>query len=353
MQTALAAAAGKWRAKQEAQRRPMRPGELEALEAEWHDQAERSLRAREAQRQGKRTKRARDTNPAPPETKLWSKPMSLQAATDTRLTMGARLALQAIRSLTARSKRVSRNGLAVLLGVSPRTIQRYIHLLKYRGYIQTRLITNRDGWVIGQIIEITEKVLPPHHRPRRSETMADGLARCVSHHEKTVSIGETGSSHSESKYQNYIEISPRKNISTGHSCVTQKQGNIPSEDTMNSRQYEYGSPELRSRVKALLSKPSPYTTRVRAKAVALLYATNSNRFICPRTDFVPGLLGPRPKGTRADSLILDDLKTAITTGRISIEEIRSILSELFGLDCAYSWDADFFELMDLFNQANS
>ena len=115
--------------------------------------------------------------------------------------MGARVALQTIRALTAREKRVSRNGLALTLGVHARTAQRYLAELRQWGYIRTRLIANRMGWVMAQLIEITEMVLPSHHRPRLAPTMADGLARCLSVPENGGRQGETTLSPSKSKYQ--------------------------------------------------------------------------------------------------------------------------------------------------------
>lgn len=178
MQAALAASIAKTKTEQTARQRKMTPEQIEAFEAHWQRRTERAMRAKEAQREKKVARRSRDGNRAPAATKLWAKAMSLQAAIDTRLTMGARVALQAIRSLTARAKRVSRNGLAVLLGVHPRTAQRYLAELRQQGYIRTRLIANRLGWVIAQLIEVTEKTLPKHHRPRVAATMADGLARC-------------------------------------------------------------------------------------------------------------------------------------------------------------------------------
>jgi hypothetical protein len=200
MQAALAAAIAKARTNQAAQRREMTPDQLAAFEAYWQRRTERSMRAKEAQKARHTAARARDFNPAPVTTKLWSKAMSLQAATDTRLTMGARVALQAIRSLTGRLKRVSRSGLAVLLGVHPRTAQRYLSELRERGYIRTRLLVNKMGWVIAQLVEVTEKALPKHHRPRTAPTLADGLARCLSTPENGGRPGETEPSPCESKY---------------------------------------------------------------------------------------------------------------------------------------------------------
>lgn len=201
MQAALAAAIARTKADQVARRRDMTPDQLEAFEAYWQRRTERAMRAKEAQKERRQARRARDSNPAPPLTKIWAKAMSLQAAVDTRLTMGARVALQAIRAFTAREKRVSRSGLAVLLGVHPRTAQRYLAELRRHGYIRTRLIANRLGWVIAQLIEVTELVLPRHHRPNTAATMADGLQRCLSRRESGERQGETGSPPCKSEYQ--------------------------------------------------------------------------------------------------------------------------------------------------------
>lgn len=200
-QMMLARANAKFRAEQAARLRPMTEQEREAFEVHWQQRTERALRAKEAQKAKKRTIRARSDNPAPAVTGAWAKAMSLQAAMDTRLTMGARVALQVIRALTARAKRVSRSGLAVALGVHPRTAQRYLSELRERGYIRTRLIANKIGWFVAQVIEITEKVLPKHHRPRIAATLADGLARCLSTLGNGGNWGETALSLSNSEYQ--------------------------------------------------------------------------------------------------------------------------------------------------------
>ena len=191
MRAALAAATAKKRAEFMARQRPMTPAEMEAFENRCRKRAERALRAKDAQRTGQRTSRARADNPAPADSGMWSKAMSLRSAADTRLTMGARVALQVIRALTARRARISRNGLAVVLGVCARTAQRYLSQLRELGYIRTRLIANRGGWVVAQVIEITEKVLPRHHRPSVAATLADGLARVWSTPESRRNQGET------------------------------------------------------------------------------------------------------------------------------------------------------------------
>lgn len=191
LQAALAVAIGRKHAEDEARRRPMSATEHLAWEEHWRKRTERALRAKQAHKEQRRTKRCRDDNPAPTQSKMWAKPMSCDAVGDTRLTMGARAALQVIRALTARKKRVSRNGLAVKMGVCARTAQRYLSQLRQYGYIRTRLIANRAGWVIAQVIEITELVLPKHHRSRVATNIADGVARCFRTAESRRDQGET------------------------------------------------------------------------------------------------------------------------------------------------------------------
>jgi hypothetical protein len=48
--------------------------------------------------------------------------------------------------------------------------------------------------------------------------------------------------------------------------------------------------------------------------------------------------GVRPIGTRSDSLILDKLRTAIQTGRVSLDEVRTILEKMFGPQYRHAWD---------------
>jgi hypothetical protein len=172
MNTALEQALARKRAEALARIQALDPAQLAADEARWAERSARAARAKEAQRSGQRTPRPRDQNPAPRPTRLWAKSLSCAAMGDTCLTMGARAALVLIRALTALGERISKAGLAKLLGVAPRTVQRYLAVLRERGYIRTRLIANALGWIVAQAVEITDTVLPPHERPARPSLLA-------------------------------------------------------------------------------------------------------------------------------------------------------------------------------------
>jgi len=164
MKTALEQALARKRAEALARIQALDPAQLAADEARWAERSARSARAKDAQRSGQRTPRPRDRNPAPRPTRLWAKSIGCEAMGDTRLTMGARAALVLIRALASLGERISKAGLAKLLGVAPRTVQRYLAQLRAWGYIRTRLIANAIGWIVAQAVEVTEKVLPPHWR---------------------------------------------------------------------------------------------------------------------------------------------------------------------------------------------
>jgi hypothetical protein len=80
--------------------------------------------------------------------------------------MGARACLGLIFALSQKKEMITKAGLAALLGVSTRTIQRYLGVLEDRGYISRDLIHSASGWVLGQMISVMLKVLPFFLRPR-------------------------------------------------------------------------------------------------------------------------------------------------------------------------------------------
>lgn len=163
MQAALAAAIAAKRAAQS----PLGSDQLDTF---WTAEAARHIRAErahKAQRDGRRTPMPRRRSEAlpPAQSRMWSKAMSLDAARDQRLSMGARTALAVIRALVEAGEPIRRTGLAALLGVSARTAQRYISQLRQHGYITTRLVCKASGWVTGQLIHLAQKVLPYFLRP--------------------------------------------------------------------------------------------------------------------------------------------------------------------------------------------
>lgn len=129
-------------------------------------QAQRSAKAKAAQQCGKRAPRPkRASAPYPSESKMFFPAMAADAARDTGLSMGARTCLGFILALSQKKEMITKAGLAALLGVSIRTVQRYLSALEERGYISRDLVHSAVGWIVGQIIKITAKVLPFFHRP--------------------------------------------------------------------------------------------------------------------------------------------------------------------------------------------
>jgi len=130
-------------------------------------QAQRSARARAAQQAEQRTTKPKRAEAAPPpDSRMFIPPMAADAARDTGLSMGARACLSLIHALAQKREAISKVGLAALLGVSVRTVQRYLAALTERGYITRHLVHSAAGWIVGQMIKITAKVLPFFLRPR-------------------------------------------------------------------------------------------------------------------------------------------------------------------------------------------
>lgn len=127
----------------------------------WEERTVRAQRAMDAQREGRRTRRARADRPPPPASRLYAPDMSCDAARDARLPAGAVRCLQIIQALQkGQQPRPTKTWLAAQLAVSTRTVQRYLADLRQYGYIATNLIANAAGWVIGQVVRVTNAVLP-------------------------------------------------------------------------------------------------------------------------------------------------------------------------------------------------
>ena len=130
-------------------------------------QAQRSERARTAQRDGKRKpKPKRASAPLPSKSKMFIPAMAADGARDTGLTIGAKACLVFIFALSQKREMITKAGLAALLSRSIRQVQRYLEELEDRDYITRDMAHSAAGWVIGQIIKITAKVLPFFQRPR-------------------------------------------------------------------------------------------------------------------------------------------------------------------------------------------
>src|SRR5512143_3766500 len=123
---------------------------------------ERRQRALDAYRAKARTRRPRRDRPAPKDSRQYAPAMATTAVRDGRLVMGARACLQLIRALIGRaaSRLITKAVLARTLGVSMRTIQRYLSAARTLGYITTMAVFDATGRQIGQRISITEKLRP-------------------------------------------------------------------------------------------------------------------------------------------------------------------------------------------------
>src|SRR5512144_1722084 len=150
-------------------RRPETPDEEEAAERAaraaieaMQPRSERRQRALDAYRAKARTRRPRMDRPAPKDSRQYAPAMATTAVRDQRLVMGARACLQLIRALIGRaaSRLITKAVLARALGVSIRTIQRYLSAARALGYITTMAVFDAAGRQIGQRISITEKLRP-------------------------------------------------------------------------------------------------------------------------------------------------------------------------------------------------
>jgi len=107
----------------------------------------------------KKQARPRDKNPAPREFEQYSN-MSTYFVRNTRLTMGARNCLTLINAFCGRNNhtQVTAQSLASELGVTRRTVQRYLQELRDNNAIRTIRAFNSIGMVIGIKIILCELV---------------------------------------------------------------------------------------------------------------------------------------------------------------------------------------------------
>ena len=134
----------------------------------WEQRTIRAQRAKDAQGKPSEAPAPRRTsNPPPPHSRLFAPAMSCDAARDTRLSKGARLALQLIHAVQkGRTPIIHRAWLADRLGVCARQAQRYIAELRRFDLVTVSEVRTAKGWMIAQIIRITAAVLPFFQRSR-------------------------------------------------------------------------------------------------------------------------------------------------------------------------------------------
>lgn len=101
------------------------------------------------------------------------KPTSTEHLRDSRLSPGARVALQIIIGLLGNRKRheISVGGIARALDVTKRTARRYLAVLERHGYITRQVIRNIYGWITAGVIELLHDVRPHYvrHKTKKSE----------------------------------------------------------------------------------------------------------------------------------------------------------------------------------------
>lgn len=111
--------------------------------------------------------RARDNNPAPRETRQYGRDYGTEHLRDRRLTPMARNLLGLIRARCGDGIQTAftKGTMANCLGVSVRSIQRYVQELVRFGYITTEIRRGWGGLHTGLIVRIMEKVRPFYARP--------------------------------------------------------------------------------------------------------------------------------------------------------------------------------------------
>lgn len=121
----------------------------------------RSARAK-ASRYASATAPARWTNKPPRPTRQYVNPMATEAMRDPRLCMGARALLVLLRARCGKGNvtDATKYALAIQMGRSVRTIQRYVVDLVRFGYVKTAIRTNYKGMFTGLRVWLTERVAP-------------------------------------------------------------------------------------------------------------------------------------------------------------------------------------------------
>jgi hypothetical protein len=159
---------------------PISDSDVQAVFRRAEEQAVRSQRARDAQQAGMRRTRPkrRDNAPPAPNLRMYVRAMSVEIDSDTRLSPNAKSCCRLIYALEQKGEVIIKAGLAKLLGVHAKTVQGYLRQLREFGYIAPiELAVNAWGWIVGQIIRTTEKVLPFFLRARTAaEILADDTA---------------------------------------------------------------------------------------------------------------------------------------------------------------------------------
>lgn len=116
--------------------------------------------------------------PSPRSSNQYAAHMSTEAARDRRLTGQSKALLQILRARcgTGTATQTCKTTLAHIMGVSVRSIGRYLHELKRFGYLDLHVRRGASGLHIGIAAFITDKVLPCF---RREAWLSGWLAWCA------------------------------------------------------------------------------------------------------------------------------------------------------------------------------
>lgn len=143
--------------------------------------------------------------PEPRPSVQYAGPMATTAARDRRLTPQSKALLQVLRARCGNGTETAtcKTTLAHIMGVTTRSIGRYIAELGRFGYITTRTRHGTTGLYVGITVAITEKVLPCFRKlPWLAGWLAQNLApeRTAEHGRKPdrTELSHTNHSHKES-----------------------------------------------------------------------------------------------------------------------------------------------------------
>lgn len=129
--------------------------------------------------------------PEPRRSDQYSGHMSTEAARDRRLTGQSKALLQVLRARCGTGTRTEtcKTTLAHIMGVSVRSIGRYLHELRKFGYLDLAVRRGASGLHIGLAAIITEKALPCF---RRTPWLAGWLAHCEQQDASTANGANSG-----------------------------------------------------------------------------------------------------------------------------------------------------------------
>jgi DNA-binding transcriptional MocR family regulator len=76
--------------------------------------------------------------------------------------------------LTQKGEALTKAGVAAVIGITARTVQRHLRQLEFAGYIMTQTARNGLGSAIGLVVDLTEAVLPTFMRSKPAKSLENG-----------------------------------------------------------------------------------------------------------------------------------------------------------------------------------